>query len=474
MLAAQTGTQLEADEHEPLMSETAIMKVPGSIDESDPSAPNKTDSTAPLEQHPFNEGAEIYTDDSTQNVQVGEPITEDVVNREDNLLIGSVPTVSKDSSSKLDDTVETDTILPPERSDPPGTLGDAEVTNERELVLSGDNHGMDVFEDSFKGTDGLLEEPAISGSNLIGDGCPDGRLGPDHEPDRHLAQTPLDQDAAFKSPCETDHAGTAAASENAGFVNSVWRLASGKKTRSIGSIGAPAVTSKRSRSVIPSQKGGPRGDPKHQAEIQWIDVPLDWRNEKSTGRVPLLPNLSGKGLNGSDTSQSDLRLLQSGDTSQGTHSARPRLPRGEIDDSSIITEEKEKGHDAWNEDSTDFNAQITNGAAHAGQATLGSTAIDYEAEVPAAEHYLEGGPTNRQAVFAGGENAVQKRKRGRPRKDSKKPVGLQYPVAGGQKLGAAVGGSQTPPEPELVRQITGAQSPPSTSLKSGLGSRQRS
>lgn len=452
MLAAQTGTPPEADGHESLMSETAIMKVPGSNDESDHSAPDKTDSTAPLEQLPFNEGVEIFTNDSTRSLDVGEPVTEDAVNHEDNLLIGSDPTVSKDSSSKLDDAVETGTILPCERSELPGTLGDAEVTNERELVLSGDKREFDVFQESVKGTDGVIEEPAVSGSNLIGDGCPDPRVGQvsNHEPERDLAHAHLDQDALFKSPRETDHAGAAAASENAGFVNSVWRLASGKKTRSIGSIGAPAVTSKRSRSVVPSQKGGPKGDPKHQAEIQWVDVPLDWRNEKSTGRVPLLPNFSGKGLNGSDTSQSDLRLLQSGDTSQGTHSARPRHARGEIDDSSIITDEEGKRHDACNEDSMDFNAQITNGAAHAGQATLGSTEMDDEASVPAGEHYLGGDPTDQLAVYAGGENAVQKRKRGRPRKDSKKPVGLQYPVSGGHKLGAAVGVNEAP-EPEQVR-----------------------
>lgn len=471
MLAAQTGTQLEADGHEPLMSETAVLKVPGSIDECNHCAPDKPDSTAPLEQLSIKEGAENFTNDCTQSVQVGEPIAEDVVNLDDYLLIGSVPTVSKDSSSKVDDTMQTDTILPCERSEPPVLSGDAQATNERELVLSGDKHENEVYQERVKGTDGQIEEPAVSGSNLIGDGRLHARAGQvsNHEPERDLAHTPLDQDAAFKSPRETDPAGAAAASENAGFVNSVWRLASGKKTRSIGSIGAPALTSKRSRSVVPSQKGGPKGDPKHQVEILWVDVPLDWRNEKSTGRAPLLPNFSGKGLNGSDTSQSDLRLLQSGDTSQGTHSARPRLARGEVDDSSIITDEKEKGHEPCIEDSTDFHAQITNGATHAGQATLGSMAAGDEASVPAGEDYPAGGHTNQEAVFTGGENAVQKRKRGRPRKDSKKLVGLQYPVAGGHKLGAGVGVNQSP-EPELVRQITQEQSPLSIVLKSGLRS----
>jgi hypothetical protein len=387
-------------------------------------------------------------------MKVGEATTEDVVRREDNVLQGGVGTVGKDRLSELDDTVETDNILHRESSEPPGALSDAAVTNEGELVLSGDGHGVDDLQGNVNETDGQIEEPAISGSNLMAAGGSDGRLGQvnNHEPERDLADTSPDQDAAFKSPREADNAGAAAASENAGFVSSVRRSASGKKTRSIGSIGAPAVTSKRSRSAVPSQKGGRKGGPKHQAE--WVDVPLDWRNEKSTGRVPLLPNFSGQGLNGSDTTQSEMRLLQSADTSQGTHSARPRIRRGEVDDSSIITEEKEKGHDAYNEDSTDYDAQITNLAAHVRQATLGSSAMDDEASVPADEHGLVGGPTDQQAVVAEGDNVLQIKKRGRPRKDSKKPVGLQYSAASGHMVDGGDGANQTP-EPELVRQITG-------------------
>ena len=413
MLAAQTSTQIEAGEHNWDMSDSAIMKV-------------------------------------------GEATTEDVVMAEENALLGSGVTVSKDNLSKLDDTMEADTILRRERPEAPGALSDAAVTNEGELVPSGDGHEVDDLQGNVEGTDGPIEEPAISGSNLMAAGGFDGRVGQvtNHEPERDLALTSLDQDAAFKSPREGDNAGAAAASENAGFANSVWRLASGKKTRSIGSIGAPAVTSKRSRSAVPSQKGGPKGKPKHQAEVQWIDVPLDWRNEKSTGRAPLLPNLPVKGLNGSDTTHSEMRLLQSAETSQGTHSARPRLRRSEVDDSSIITEEEEKGLDAFNEDSTDYDAQMNDLAAHPRQAILGSKAMGDEASVPADEHGFVGGPSNQQAVVAEGDKVVQKRKRGRPRKDSKKPVGLQYFVASGHKDDAAGGANQTP-EPELVRQKTG-------------------
>lgn len=426
MLAAQTGTSLEADGHESFMNETTIMNVPGSIDEI---AHDKTDSTAPLEHLASLEGVEIFTHNSSQSVDILDQVTEDAINHENNLSI------ERDSPSKLDEAVETDIVLPCETSEPPGTLDDAE---QREPVLSGDKPETDVFQESIKRTDVLMEEPAVSGSNLIGDGGPDARVGQvsSPEPEKDLAHTHHDQDAAFKSPRETDHAGAAAASENAGFVNSVWKLASGKKTRSIGSIGAPAVTSKRSRSLVPSPKGGPR----QQVEIQWVDVPLDWRNEKSTGRVPLLPNLSRKGLNGSDTSQSDLRLLQSGDTSQGTHSAHLRLARGEIDDSSIVTDEQEKEHEAYNEHSLD----LANGALHARHAALGNMEMDNEASIPSGEHYV-GDPA---AVFAGGETAV-KRKRGRPRKDSKKPVGFQHPSTGGLKLGAPVGVTDTP-EPVLV------------------------
>lgn len=405
-----------------------------------------------LDEQSTDDKTETSTDHSCHAAaRVGEATTDDVVLRENNVLLESVAPVSKDSISKLDDIVETDAVVHRERSEPPGALSDAPVTNEGDLLLSEHGHGVDDLQGNVKGIDGPIEKPAISGSNLIATGGADGSVGQvnNHEPERDSAHTSPDQDAAVKSPRETDNVGAAAASENAGFVNSVWRLASGKKTRSIGSIGAPAVTSKRSRSVVPSQKGGPKRDRKPQAEVQWVDVPLDWRNEKSTGRVPLLPNFSGKGLNGSDTTQSEMRLLQSADTSQGTHSARPRLRRGEIDDSSIITEEKEKDPGACNEDSMDYNAQVANIAASARQATLGSTAMGDEASVPAGDHGLVGGPTNQQAVVA--DDIVQKRKRGRPRKDSKKAVGLQYSVVGGHEVDTA-GGAIQAQEPELVRQ----------------------
>ncbi len=82
-----------------------------------------------------------------------------------------------------------------------------------------------------------------------------------------------------------------AASETTGFVSSVWRLASGRKTRSVGSIGAPVVMSKRARSVmapVHKHRGNAvdsEGNSRTPAEAQWVDVPLDWRNEKSCGKM---------------------------------------------------------------------------------------------------------------------------------------------------------------------------------------------
>ncbi|KAG0557150.1 hypothetical protein KC19_11G106100 [Ceratodon purpureus] len=372
--------------------------------------------------------------------------------------------ISKSASMKVGEaTTETDSILHHESSEP-YALNDAAVTNERELVVSGDEHEIHDLQGDVEGIDEPIEEPAISGSNLMAVGAADGRVDQvnNHEPEKDVTHASLDQDTGLKSPREADNAGAAAASENAGFVNSVWRSASGKKTRSVGSIGAPAVTSKRSRSVVPTQKGGPKGGPRRQAEVQWVDVPLDWRNEKSTGRAPLLPNFSRKGLNGSDTTQSEMRLLQSADTSQGTHSAHPRIRRGEVDDSSIITEEKEKGHDGCN-DSTDYNAQITNVAAPARQATLGSAAMEFEASVPGGEHGVVGGPTNQRAVVAEGDNVAQRRKRGRPRKDSKKSDEFQYSIADGLKSDAAGGANQTP-EPELAGVVGKADGEPSSMI----------
>lgn len=445
MLVARIGTQVEAGGEESLMRESAIIKVSTSVEKGDHTVPDKTDSTIPLEQFPLNE--EIVIEDCMRINPVGVAMATDVM-CEDNSLVGSVAVVSKDGSFESDHVWRCGTNISNERSEPPSALSDVAATSERDVVLSDDKHEINDFQENVKGIERVIEEPAISGSNLIAEGCLDGIVGQvsTHEPEKKLAHAPFDEDGVFRSPGLTDNAGAAAVSENAGFLNSVWRLASGKKTRSIGSIGAPTVTSKRSRSVLPSQKGGSSGESKghtkHQAEIQWVDVPLDWRNEKSTGRVPLLSNSYG----------SELRPLQSADTSQGTHSARPRPARGEVDESSIITEEKGKDHDA----------HVTNGAAHARQANLGSTTMGDAASVPAGGYHLVGGPVNQQAA-AGGENVSQKRKRGRPRKDSKKPVGYQFAVIDGHKVGAA-GGVDRTSEFESASIVEKANGEPSSML----------
>jgi hypothetical protein len=107
--------------------------------------------------------------------------------------------------------------------------------------------------------------------------------------DKECELTGSEQELAAPGKVHQDVASirTPATSETAGLVSSVWRLLSGTKTRSVGSIGGPAVPIKRPRSVTASVRRyghsavESEGNSKPSTEAQWVHVPLDWRIEKS-------------------------------------------------------------------------------------------------------------------------------------------------------------------------------------------------
>ncbi|KAH8961741.1 hypothetical protein BDL97_05G064200 [Sphagnum fallax] len=106
--------------------------------------------------------------------------------------------------------------------------------------------------------------------------------------DKECELTGSEQELAAPGKVHQDVASirTPAAGETAGLVSSVWRLSSGTKTRSVGSIGELAVPVKRPRSVTAVRKYGhsaveSEGNSKPSTEAQWVHVPLDWKIEKS-------------------------------------------------------------------------------------------------------------------------------------------------------------------------------------------------
>jgi hypothetical protein len=474
--AAEPATQAVLVVQESLMSNNESTNKDLLVGMEDHSMLNHSDMPLPGEQLPSNNDTLQCEPLEESNRVVKTDIVEESA-PQGSIILGDV--TSECDATEAGKDIDCTYHLPAEDAEVLGDINKSKLAPTQEMHLAAAFQKGNA-EETVKLAQAMAEEPAISGNNVAGEPSPNETVGQastsDLVVDRGVSSPASGQETAGDTPQILDSTRAPAASENAGFVDSVWRLASGRKTRSVGSIGAPAVTSKRSRSVITSHKGGRfgenRGGFRAQPEAQWVDVPLDWRNEKSTGRIHLLPIAPRKSAD-TGTMQVGSRLFQSASIVRGAHEARPRLARGEVDESSIVTEEREKGHGANNRGSTDSYAKEPTEGVNNGQAVLGSPnpagsgeAVPWSGKrtVTTGAHYLKRGksawssqqlngqPTSSQVIRKssgskvvvdkaippadvqlmvggaseqvddGGVEIVQKRKRGRPRKDSKKTV----------------------------------------------------